>query len=459
MTPPNLVSPLVILAGCGVAVLAVGCGSEAPADTGETWHGDVAPLVAEKCVGCHNDSGIAPFSMESYETAGPRAADMAAEVESGRMPPWLAHETDECVPRYGWRNDIRLTAAEKEVISRWAEAGAPEGSARNAAALPQPVSLTLEDPDISLTIPVATEVDGDADQFWCYVIETGLEQDTWIEALQVNAGNPRVVHHVLVYDDAQLLLGEERAKQQKYECFGGPGVSGASLVTAWAPGGVPNQAPEGGAFELKANARLIMQVHYHPTGEPETDDGTSLDMRIADGTPAFRLSTALIGNFVAPVVPGGLLPGSNDPAGVIEFKIPAGASNHVETMFTTLSSDMIIYGSATHMHYVGTSMVVHLEHTSPGPDEPARECLVHTPRWDFNWQRGYQYDAPLSEVPVGRPGDKLHFQCRYDNSLGNPFVREALRDQGLDAPQDVFMGEATLDEMCLGSFGVATPIE
>jgi hypothetical protein len=119
---------------------------------------------------------------------------------------------------------------------------------------------------------------------------------------------------------------------------------------------------------------------------------------------------------------------------------------------------MIIFAAGTHMHWAGTGMSIHLEHNNPGPGIPERECLIETPRWDFNWQRGYQYDVPLSEVPVAMPGDKLHYQCTYDNSLDNPLVREALADQGLDQPRDVFLGEATLDEMCLGAFGVATPV-
>jgi hypothetical protein len=50
-----------------------------------------------------------------------------------------------------------------------------------------------------------------------------------------------------------------------------------------------------------------------------------------------------------------------------------------------------------------------------------------TPYFDFEWQRTYRYDAALAE-------------------------------QGLDAPVDVFLGEQTLDEMCLGVVGFATPI-
>ncbi len=51
--------------------------------------------------------------------------------------------------------------------------------------------------------------------------------------------------------------------------------------------------------------------------------------------------------------------------------------------------------------------------------------------------------------------DYLYMKCTYDNSLGNPHVVEALAEQGLDEPVDVYLGEVTLDEMCLGVFGIA----
>ena len=68
------------------------------------------------------------------------------------------------------------------------------------------------------------------------------------------------------------------------------------------------------------------------------------------------------------------------------------------------------------------------------------------------------YDAPLDQVPTAKPGDFLFMRCTYDNSMSNPYVVDALEEQGLDAPVDVFLGEETLDEMCLGVFGVAYSI-
>ena len=36
--------------------------------------------------------------------------------------------------------------------------------------------------------------------------------------------------------------------------------------------------------------------------------------------------------------------------------------------------------------------------------------------------------------------------------MDNPFVRRALSDMHVASPQEVRLGETTLDEMCLGAF-------
>jgi hypothetical protein len=127
----------------------------------------------------------------------------------------------------------------------------------------------------------------------------------------------------------------------------------------------------------------------------------------------------------------------------MRFQVPIPDDPSVDVSF-------FIWGSGTHMHYVGRDMLLTLEHT-----DGSSECLVQTPAWDFNWQRLYYYDSPVPNVPVGKPGDVLTMRCTYDNSLANPFVRRALDEQGLTEPVPVELGEASLDEMCLSVFGVA----
>jgi hypothetical protein len=461
-----------LLAMLTLALVLGACGDDEGLDLGDaggrasgardvTWHADIAPLLTTKCVGCHRDGGLAPFSLERYDDAAPLAALLLGAVEAGIMPPFLAQETDECVPRHGWKDDLRLDAAQKALLRAWVAAEAPEGDPATARAA-KAAELELDDPDLTLTIPSEIEISPGGDKFMCFVLDTGLDVETWVDSMQIRAGNPGIVHHVLVYDDVNLRLSEERLAAGQYECFGGTGVSGATLVQAWAPGAVPLRTPADSAIRLQAGARLIMQVHYHPTREPQIDDATSVDFRFAAGRPIYQARSQLIGNFTSPVIIGGLLPGPNDPPGVIEFRIPAGARGHTETaeyLIAPNAADMVIYGMGTHMHYAGTDMAVHLEHAAPAEGEPARECLIQTPRWDFSWQRGYQYDAPIDELPVARPGDRLLFRCTYDNSMDNPFVHAALIEQDLPEPKDILMGEETLDEMCLGGFAVISPVD
>jgi hypothetical protein len=79
---------------------------------------------------------------------------------------------------------------------------------------------------------------------------------------------------------------------------------------------------------------------------------------------------------------------------------------------------------------------------------------LHTPQWDFNWQRVYEYDALAHEGIRVKAGDKVRIRCEYDNTLNNPGVVEALAELGLTEPIEVNMGEGSLDEMCLAGLGV-----
>jgi hypothetical protein len=103
------------------------------------------------------------------------------------------------------------------------------------------------------------------------------------------------------------------------------------------------------------------------------------------------------------------------------------------------------------MHKVGVDMRVTLEDRDTGVET----CLLQTPRWDFNWQRSYAYDTPITSAQRVRGGDIIHVRCTYDNTLDNPGVQDMLSEVGLDAPVDVSLGEGTLNEMCLTGLGVA----
>jgi len=421
----------------------VGC-----TDADPTWHQDVAPIVAENCAGCHTDGKIAPFTLDTYAQVAPIADWLATTTEAGTMPPWGAQDTDECDPPAAWKHDRRLTEDQIATLRAWADAGAPEGDPATAADLPNPVVDKLTGETRNLEPEAAYVTSGTEDEFICFVLDPGNDAPDWMTGLQVNPGNQQVVHHALIFTDATAASADLADEDGKFECFGSPGIGEYELVGAWAPGAAPMETPTGAAMLLAADGLLVMQIHYHPVGEVADPDVTTIDIRTQPTFPGTRATMALVGN--ARNANQGLMAGPNDAGDEPEFRIPAGARGHTETIRIPVDDTYPVWAAGTHMHYVGTDMKISLEK----PDG-SEQCLVQTPAWDFNWQRWYDYDAPLADVPTIEPGDTLVLRCTYDNSLDNPFVREALQQQGMDAPADVLLGDETLDEMCLGVFGVA----
>jgi hypothetical protein len=427
-----------------------------------TWHQHIAPLMIEKCSGCHREGGIGPFSLEEYEQAANWAELALAAVESGQMPPWGQDETQECTPRFGFKHDPRLSDEQLELLADWIGDGTPEGDRDSAAELPTPPSLVLDDADLRLTTP-EMEIGPGNDQFWCFVLDPEVTDTTFIDATQIVAGNDSIVHHVLVYLDETGQSEQLAGDDGRYECFGGPGLGSPTLIAAWAPGVPPQLMPDQVAMNIPAGSKIVVNVHYHPTGGVQSDPGTSLDIRYEKGAPLYFGQLALIGNFGGSLGGGmGLQPGPNDTTDNPEFLIPGGVEDHTETMIFRIPPsfpELKIWSIGAHMHYVGTDMLIGLDRVEPeagtGIDQ---DCLLQTPNYSFEWQRGYAFDAPLDQVPTAKPGDYLYLRCNFNNSMTNPYVVDALGEQGLDAPVDVYLGEETLDEMCLGVFGVAYSI-
>ncbi len=360
------------------------------------------------------------------------------------------------------RASLRLSEEEIKTIEDWNKAGSPEGDPADAPPKPADIVDGLPGVEITVTPQKPFVASGEKDEFRCFVLDPKLTTQRFLNGSHFIAGNPKVVHHALVFLDAD---GEGAAMADAdggYTCFGGPGLSSSTLIAAWAPGGVPNEYAPNIGLPLPAGAKLVMQVHYHPAGSVAAPDATQFQIRFTESPPEYQASITLIGNYKSAQASGdGLLPGPNDN-GSPAFFIPAGAKGHTETMRLTLPQEiggnplpeLKVYGVSTHMHYVGTDMSVQVTRPAPTAGDPASECLLETPRWDFNWQRQYSYDAAIDALPTLRAGDQLTMKCTYDNSLDNPFVKRALLEQKLTAPQDVTLGETTLDEMCLGALDI-----
>jgi hypothetical protein len=89
-----------------------------------------------------------------------------------------------------------------------------------------------------------------------------------------------------------------------------------------------------------------------------------------------------------------------------------------------------------HMHLRGKDMTFRLIYPN------GREDTVLSAKFNFQWQLGYEVEAPI-KVPKGT---KMVVTAHYDNSSNNPY--------NPDAKRDVRWGELTSDEMMLPWFGV-----
>jgi len=58
--------------------------------TPPTFAKDVAPIMFEKCAGCHRPGEVAPMSLLSYEDARPWMKAIKTKVMAREMPPWGA---------------------------------------------------------------------------------------------------------------------------------------------------------------------------------------------------------------------------------------------------------------------------------------------------------------------------------------------------------------------------------
>ena len=452
---------------------------DGPGGTSPTWYQDIQPLVAANCRKCHFSGGPANSTFESYETTRGLASLMATYAEIRTMPPWPADDTDECTPPHAFKDDMRLTIGEVALLRAWADAGAPAGDAETPAPFDDPVGHHLAEVTHSVGLADAgyswsVTAEQTSDDYRCFSLDLGLSDDKWLDAVEVvpytdDASAPSerlqdIVHHVVLFLDLEGTSGDiETDDGGSYSCVGGPGLTtGFTIAGFWAPGAKPFEIPAGGALWVPQGARIVMQLHYHPQGEVNTDASTRLDLHMTDEAPERKVEMRVKG---AVVSAPGLQPGPNDAdPDAPEFLIPNGAVDHTEEMIIPLpeldgvaeSVDVRLWSVFPHMHYVGTDMIVRLQHDA-GDDV----CLVQTPRWNFDYQYIYQYDVSLAAGVPLRAGDSLYLRCTYTNDATlNAMLAEGIANDALiTETTDTRLGEGTLDEMCVVIVGVSYPLQ
>jgi hypothetical protein len=385
----------------------------------------VLPILQEHCQGCHRPGEVGPFALLTYKQAVNWAADIKEYTHSRKMPPWK--------PSGGlaFRDERRLSDRELATLAAWADGGTPEGDPRDA---PPPRSFTdgwqLGPPDLVLTPAEEFQLGPSGrDAFRCFVAATDLPEDQYVTAVEVRPGNPRVVHHALLFIDTTGQARKLEADEQKkpadpdqpdrgpgYRVAMGVGFRPQGGLGGWAPGQIVRQLPEGTGYLLPRGADVVIQVHYHRTGRIERDR-TQVGLYLAKKPVRQRFQgSVLAGRFLL------------IPPGTADFRVKGSMS---------LDRDCVLHSIMPHMHLLGKSIQVTMT-----PPDGAPQTLIEIADWDYAWQETYFFKEPLRI----RAGTRFDVEAVFDNSAGNP-------NNPNNPPRFVKFGEQTTDEMCFVFLG------
>ena len=397
---------------------------------------DIQPFLYKHCVVCHQEKGVAPFPLVSYEDATLWIETAIKLVELKVMPPGQAEShfaMNELIPN--------PTPGNLDVLKKWVDEGMPKGVQPAAAlAIPStdPEGEELGKPDMVLKQDMVMKLAPTGDDLYRYVVfKLNLDHELKVQKVRMVPGNKKMVHHSLVFfADSEVL--NRISNDRELHDFGlqpgdhGPGYGqGAKLgkyyqtgkqsnqyhfemIGAYTPGGGTSRVPDGYAITIPPKSDLLLQMHYHRTGKEESDS-SSIELYFAKGdinpTKEYRATTINDEKFL--VMPPNLKKRTH-------FAWP-------------VEEDCQIVTVAPHGHFLTLTQTLTLEK----PDG-TRQTLMHVPRYDFNWQKPYTFREPVS-VPKG---SKIHVSSLMDNTSENPH-------NPYKPPKPVFLGENTSDEMVL----------
>jgi hypothetical protein len=358
---------------------------------------DVAPILEAKCVACHQEGGIGPFAMTSYEMVKGFSPMIREVIRTDRMPPW---NVDAHVGK--WADDRSLTPAEVKTVVHWVEQGAVRGEGKDPLATTRHVAerWPLGKPDLILDIPAYTIPASGVVDYQRPVMVNPLKEGRWVRASTFAVSQRQAVHHFLTGYLNEVPVDGKGNESRWGASMGGYAVGAES--TLW-PTNIGTYLPPGGAIGV--------QAHYTPFGKEVTDKSQLGLYFYKEGEqPDLVMRNSVV----------------IDPT----ITIPPGAARHKETAYLEFPKEALLYSAFPHAHYRGYASDLWIEY----PDG-SRKMLLAMPRYDFNWQREYTFAQPV-KVPAG---SKLIASYWYDNSKQNP--------ANPDPTKTVVWGDQSWEEM------------
>jgi len=365
-------------------------------DTSISYVRDIVPILERRCVDCHREGGVAPWSMDSHLMVSGWAPMIRETLLTMRMPPGQIDSA--FIEKFV---DVHfITDEEKTTLVNWIDQGAlKDGNEDPLADLPPVESgWALGEPDLVIEFP-AQEIPASGVLEYKFVpVEIGLDRDRWVRAYEFDIGDKTSLHHVVAYT--------QDAKQQRQNQSGG---GSRTNFGGYAPGREYVSFDENTGILLQEDMRFMVQFHYTTTGKPIVDV-TRIGLYFHELAPEFPLARTAVMNG--------------------EFVIPPGVEDFSVTARALIETDSYLYNIAPHMHYRGKRVKYRAEY----PDGESEE-LLSIPNFQHNWQMIYKLREPLF-LPAGTV---IVADGAFDNSPLNPL--------NPDPSKEVRWGDQVWDEM------------
>ena len=241
-----------------------------PITTKMTFNRDVVRILQRNCLSCHHPAGIA-FSLATYDEARPWAKDIEYELLRQKMPPWNA------VRGFGdFINAPQLTQRDIDLIVNWTDGGTPKGEDKDLPRSPLYDSgWQLGTPDLTLKTGSESRVAAGQDKHETVSVATGLKENRWLSAIDLNPGNASIVHCAVFYLENATGNGEDL------------------FLSSWIPGQKPVRFPDGVGMLLPAGSRIKVKIHYHG-GEVQATDQSQIGVYLARKPPARKVALGIV---------------------------------------------------------------------------------------------------------------------------------------------------------------------
>lgn len=404
------------------------CGiSWVQAQTTVTYHQDIAPILQKNCVPCHQKEEIGAMPLTNYQEVASYGKMIAYVTQTGLMPPFLVDE-----PQHQFEGTGQLSEAEIQLIQQWVEQGVLEGEQPEKPLPLPPKPNSLSNPDATIAMSEAFEQYGIYyDQYRVFALPTDFGEDKYISAIEFVPGNKKIVRQAMISVDTSSRVEhwDNWDPQYGYFSFGELGfVPLENRWYVWNPTQSFTQFPVGTAKFLPKNAKLLLHIHYGPTGVP-AKDSSFIKLKFAEKKPEKIIQTAPFIN---------LHQLTNDT-----FFIPANEDIRFHAKFT-VPFDIELFSLMPHAHYLGRKWEVF----AVEPQTRKAETLLKISDWDFHWKQNFSYQQPK----ILKKGTVIHALAEYDNTIKN------LANPS-EPPRDMTWGKRMYEEMFLVYFGFVPYVE